>query len=104
MASDILFCKKANVLNKTLKKQYYYNIIHENVGNRRQPLKSANEMSNEPSKTTKIDSTGAGDRKMTDWKMIRNFVNQYFSDIGNCLQEKIPFGKILYTFFTRTIV
>ena len=61
---------KVHLLNRALKKKYYSNKIHENVGSLRQTWKIPKQISNKSSKTTKIDSIRLYDKVITDKKVI----------------------------------
>ena len=84
---------KVNSLNRTLKKKYYSNKIQESVGNLKQTWKIANQILNNSSKTTKIDSIRLDDKTITDKKIIPNIMNEYFCNIGNSLKESVPYEK-----------
>ena len=86
-------CNKVNLVNRTLRKEYYCNKIQENVGNLRQARKIANQILNKSSKTTQINSIRLGDIVITEKKTIPNIINECFCNIGNNLKEKIPYEK-----------
>ena len=78
-------------LNSRLEKEYYSNTIKENIGNIRQNWKIVNEIVNLTSKNTKIDSIIVYDRVITDMKVIPNIISTSFSNVGENLEDKIPY-------------
>ena len=91
MASHRNVRKKVNSLNSRLKKECYSNKIQENIGNIWQTWKIVNEIVNQTSKTTRIDSMKVNDRVITDKKVIPDIMNTHFYSVGENLKDKVPY-------------
>ena len=81
---------KANILNKTLKREYFSKKLAACKGDLKQSWKTINLLLNKRSKTTNIDSLKVNEQEINKDHDIANSMNNYFCSVGKSLSDKIP--------------
>ena len=81
---------KANILNRSLKTQYFTNKIRSCEGNIKETWKTMNQEINKRCKTTNVKAQKEGYKNITDTKSIADTMNNLFCNVGKNLAAKIP--------------
>ena len=81
---------KANILNKKLKREYFFKKLAACKGDLKQSWKTINLLLNKGSKTTNIDSLKVNEQEINNDHDIANSMNNHFCSVGKNLSDKIP--------------
>ena len=81
---------KTNILNRSLKREYFSKKLAACKGDLKQSCKTINLLLNNRSKTTNIDSLKVHEQEINNDHDIANSMNDYFCSVGRNLSDKIP--------------
>lgn len=81
---------RVNNLIKDAERCYYRSKLSASQGNGKQTWKIINEIINSKEEQSKLEYLTIEDNKITDSKLISNYINTYFTNIGYDLATKIP--------------